>query len=449
MIHSSDLSSTLTALLAPLLLGGLVLVASPRDAGAAQGASTPEQIASARARLAAEPAAAAPAMNLAKLLGEIGALEPALVAYAEARRRQPDLTDAYLLPALLLRDAGRTDKALDLVRDGLKQSPDTVALLVQRAALQLQRGNADAAAKASAQAIEMVGDAPELLQVQGLALAAIPEHRGEAAALLARSLERTDGGSDSAPPAVRTTLGELAIEAGDAAGAARYLEKAAINHPNVPAIHFRLATALRLAGRQDDAKRELQRSEELRALDDQAEASAREHGTTLNRAQQLANQNQLEAALAAIDEALEQAPESGRAWALRSKILFSTQDIAPALEAIQKARELDPARVEFHYLAGAFLRSAGERDDAREALRAALAIEPRLGEAHALLGGIALEEERLEEAANHLQTAVATGLSTGDLHAAYAQVLTALDRGPESAEQWRLAREARAREGKG
>lgn len=410
-------------------------------------ASPLSSVNNARERLAQETAAAEPAMELARLLSRIGATEQALLAFAEARRRDQDLVEAYLLPALLLRDAGGDQQALELVREGLQRSPRSVPLLAEQAGLLLRRGLPGQAAEAASKALALTGDSPELLQALGLALAADPERRTEAAEPLRRSLTLL---SDAVPPAaVRLTLGELAIESGDTDAAIGFLSAATENHPQVPAVFFRLATALRLAGRTAEAEQAMARSQSLRADDERAEAQAREHGTTLNRAQELASSNQLEAALAEVERALEQAPDSDRAWALKAKVLFSLERIPAALDAIDRARAAAPQRVEYHYLAGAFRRSTGDLEGAISALQATVTLEPRLGEAHALLGGIALQQERFEAAAAHLQTAIDTGLSTGDVHAAYAQVLTKLGRGAESAEQWRLSREARARAGKG
>ncbi|MEM6701476.1 MAG: tetratricopeptide repeat protein [Acidobacteriota bacterium] len=403
------------------------------------------EIESARQALAADPASPAPAVALGRALSRLGATDQALLAYAEARRRAPDLIEAYLLPALLLRDAGEEQSALDLVRDGLERAPDAVPLLAEKAGLQLRRGLAARAAATAQEAIERVGEAPELLQALGLALAADPELRDEAEAPLRRALELEADG----PVAVRLTLGELAIERGAFDEAVELLNAASASHPDVPAVAFRRATALRLAGREAEAEEAMARSRVLRSADEQAEAQAREHGTTLNRAQELASSNQLDAALREVERALQQAPDSDRAWALKAKILFSMERIAAALEAIDRARDAAPQRVEYHYLAGAFRRSTGDFGGAVGALKAAITLEPRLGEAHALLGGIALQQQRFDDAAQHLQTAIDVGLSTGDVHAAYAQVLSQLGRGAESAEQWRLSREARARAGKG
>ncbi len=430
------------------LVVGLTLLTPALAAASSESAPTTalERAEAARRVMAQDPADAQAALQLGVALSELGARDPALAAFDEARRRAPNLLEAYLLPSLLMRDAGRTRQALELVESGLLLLRSSVDLWVQSASLRLELGLPGEALIAVQTALEELGETPALAQVRGLALAELPDRRGEARAVLESSL---DVGGESVPSAVWSMLGDLAMEDGDSAAAVRHLEAGVKAHPDDPALWFRLGTALRVLGRGDDADGATSYAAALRAKDEQAKGSARALGTKLNEAQELAQQGKLDEALRAADEATDLAPSSGQAWALRAKVLFSAGTLEDAIRAIEKAREVEPSAVEYHYLAGAFLRSVGRFDEARAALSSALAILPILGEAHALLGAIAMEEKQFEAAAGHLQDALDTGLSTGDLHAAYAQVLTQLGRGAESAEQWRLSREARARGGQG
>ena len=427
----------------------LLVVITPPTLGA-QTAAEPvdvlERVARARRQVAAEPASAERWLDLGRALSEAGAVEQALRAYAEGRAAGVAPLESYLLPTLLLRDAGRLGDALDLVGEGLASHPDAAALWVQQAAMRLERGRPEEALETADAAIARLGATSELLQVRGLALAALPDRRDEARDVLSLALSSATG---LVPVGVFVTAADLAAEDGDEDAAIELLREGLESHPELPELHYRLGALLGLAGRSAEAERALAESQRLRQASTDAEGAAREFSATFNRAQELADQNQLDAALETVGKALEQAPQAGRAWALKSKILFSMERPADAIEAIETARELEPAAVEFHYLAGAFLRTVGEYPRAIEALETVTALEPRLGEAHALLGGIALEQQRFEDAASHLQRALDAGLSTGDLHAAYAQVLKVLGRASESAEQWRLSREARARRDRG
>lgn len=320
-------------------------------------------------------------LTVGRLLARLGAVSEALESFARAREIDPENAPAHLLPAVLLRTVERHGEAVELLEGAWTSGLRAPRLAEELGLLLLAVGRpADAREVASA----VIGEHPDrggLEVVLGLALAADPERRREARAHLERALEL----GVEAPGKVHLELAAILTEAGETAAALEHLKAARRALPDVPEVHYRLATALRASGNLDGARVALERYRELSQRSDSEDWAAKELGTKLNEIQNLAASNRLDAALERIETLAAEHSDDPRVRALEGKILFSVGRRDEGLAAVVAAREAAPERVEYHYLEGLFLVHLERPDEAAKALRRALALDADLEEAKKLL----------------------------------------------------------------
>ncbi len=376
------------------------------------------------------------ALATGRLLARLGAVGEALEALAAARRLDPREPQACRLAALLLRDADRLDEAVALLEDGLASGIETPEVHEELGLLLLTAGDAERALAVAEVARERHPRSGRLALLTGLALAALPERRGEAADHIEAALEL--GVPDAGR--ARLELGTLWLEQGRGEDALPMLEEAARLLPGSPEAHYRLAAARRAAGDAAGARAALARFQQLHRERDAADHRAKQLGAALNEAQSLAQQNRLPEALERLAALLAETPAEPAALALQAKVLFSMHRGPQALASIARARQLDPGKVEHHYLEGLFLARLSRWDDAAAALERALALDASSADAHELLGGIAAKRERPEEAARHFQRALDLGADSPSLRLGYAAALESLGRTRESEQQMRAYR---------
>ncbi len=382
------------------------------------------------------PGMAGAALATGGLLARLGAVEESLAALGRARSLDPSAPAPYLLAAILLRDAGRVEEAIGILREGHERGLESAEIERDLGLLLLAAGE-PAAARAVAEAgLARRPDDGGLLLVEGLALAADPERRGEAA----RWLERALAAGAPQPGRIHLELGSLLLEREGPEAALAHLAEAARLLADAPEAQYRLATALQRAGDAEGSAAAMARFRELSERRDAEERAAKEAGIALNEAQELAAANRLTEALARLDGLLAAGAADARAHALRAKVLFSLARPDEGLAAIARARELAPARSEYPYLEGLFLLHLGRPADAERALLAAVTLDAGLGEAWSLLGGAAVKLDRPAAAVERFQRALDLGADSAALRLGYAAALESLGRGAESEEQMRAYR---------
>ena len=400
-------------------------------------------LAESRAAVERSPSEFAPALALARALTALGRTGDALTAFARARDLEPDgaadeVASAYLAPALLLRDLDRTGEAIRLLEEAAARVLGSSDVYEQLALLRLSDGQADQALAAVSAAAAEDLESPGLDLVHGLALARDPDRRGEALSYLQRALD--DGAGDTV--VVQLEAADVLAAEGRFPEALDYLRAAAESAPEEPEVVYRLARTLAAAGDREAARTTLERHRSLVAARERATEAERlastQTASALSDAQRLAEQGDLEAALARL-AGLPGGPEDPRAadvHSLRAKVLFSMDRVAEATASASEARRLEPTRIEHYYLEGMFLHTGGRAEDAAVALERALALDPGLAEAHALLGMIAAEAGRPAEAAERMGRALEHGLDgNAPLRFNYARVLELLGRSEEAAVQ--------------
>ncbi len=389
----------------------------------------------------------------AQLLGQLGAWPAA----EERARRALQLQDTplhRLLLAWILREQDEVDGAIEVLSVG--SDPE---LRRELALLYLSRGEPEVALKSVEGDWPNAVDSEELRATLGLVLAALPERRADAVALLREEVEQRtivtspnsparspdqapdqdseqDSDGTSTPPSnllvfdskdavnsgpevsiplsrLRLELGRTLVDLGRFDEALEPLEAAYDSGMRDPALLYVMATAYRRVGNTDDAARALSEFEAARGAEDSTDVTLRQAGATLNEIQRLATSNQLPRALEETDRFLSQFPDSATAHALRAKILFSmngdSETRSQAVHAIRAAAKIQPGVVEFQYLEGLFLRTMGRTAEALEPLESAVALNPDLAEAHALLGGIWLDLTDPARSLEALDRAIALG----------------------------------------
>jgi tetratricopeptide (TPR) repeat protein len=339
------------------------------------------------------------------------------------------MEEAYLLPALMLRDADRGAAALALLEDGFAHSAGP-RLAEQLAFLALAEGDAGRALEVAETVLGSVPDRGDLLLARALALAALPD----------RSSEAPDG-FERAFAAGVTHEGRARIEWARSLSdlerwpeAVAQLDAAAALLPGEAEVFFRLAAARRQLGDAEGARAALRLYQELNAARVAAERRVREIGTALNEAQDLAQENRLDDA-AAILSTVVGGDSDPRVMMLRAKVLFSLHRVEEAVAAAARAQELAPNEVEPSYLRALFAFSDGRMSEALAAVERALVLEPGLGEAWALRGSALARSSRLDEAEESFQRALALGFDSVALRLDYAGVLSDLGRKEESRRQ--------------
>ncbi len=382
------------------------------------------------------PGMAAAALASGRLLARIGAAPAAIAALARARALDPADPRPYLLAALLHRDTGEIEEAIGILREASERGLESAEIDRDLGLLLLAVGEPGAALAAAEAGLGRRADDAGLLLVKGLALAADPARRGEAAGWLERAL----AGGAPQPGRIHLELGTLVLERQGPAAALAHLTEAARLLPDSPEAQYRLATARLAAGDAEGSEAAMARFRQLSELRDARERAAKETGIALNEAQELALANRLPEALARIGELLAREPANGRAHALRAKLLFSLGRPDEALASIARARELEPARSEYPYLEGLCLLHLGRPAEAERALLGAVALDSGLGEAWSLLGGAAVKLERPAAAVERFQRALDLGADGPSLRLGYAAALESLGRGAESEEQMRAYR---------
>jgi tetratricopeptide (TPR) repeat protein len=178
--------------------------------------------------------------DLVRLAGRAGAYgiarmsEEARNAYEQLLSRYPDTPGVHFIYGNFMFAQERPDVALEHFREEIVRSPNHVPARLQLALELVKRGDFDAARPYATEAVRL---AP-----------------GNFVA--------------------RRVLGEIKLQAGDAAGAIAELEAARTIEPSSPSVRFHLARAYQRAGRAQEAKRERAEFSRLEAIQQKQRGAA-------------------------------------------------------------------------------------------------------------------------------------------------------------------------------
>jgi tetratricopeptide (TPR) repeat protein len=370
-------------------------------------------------------------LAVSRQLHRLGRFEESLESLSRLRELEPQRPEGYLLAASVLRRRGEAGAAIRLLESGHDRGVRSSRLSEELTLLLLAQGEIERARLVAEAGLIGFEDDGGLRGAMGLALAADPERRFEAIGWMEEALEL----EIAAPETIHLELATILLEQGESSGALEHLRAAAALQPDLPEVHYRLATALRSTGDLDGARKALGRYQELTRAAQQAARVESTVATRFNEAQSLANQNRLDEALAELEALLSEQPAQDRALALKGKVLLSLGRGDEALVAIVAARQAVESQVEYHYLEGLFLLQLGRSQEAELPLRRALTLDGELAEGYALLGMMLSSQERYEEAVEQFERALELGAESPGLRLGFAEALRGVGRQEDSEEQ--------------
>ena len=208
-------------------------------------------------------------------------------------------------------------------------------------------------------------------------------------------------------PAAEFGLARIAAARNQHDAAVRHLERAVALFPEWGAAYYVLALSYRALGRQDEAKRALERHQQYGsrwpAIDDpvlrSVSALRDDAQTRLEQGLRLAEAGDAAGAIAAHEAALAIDPTIAQAHANLISLYGRQGNWAKAEEHYRAVVALGFNLGDAHYDYGVLLGLQERWADAADAYRQAIAINPRHAQAHNNLGQILERERRFEEAA--------------------------------------------------
>lgn len=334
-----------------------------------------EQLAATHARAVADQDSTSAVGQLGRELYVFGQLRGAAQCFARNRALDPSSFEwAYLL-GVAHADLGDSDAALAALREASSLRSRDLPTALRLADLLEQSGE--------------LGQAREILQ---------------SAASFAPS-----------SAAVHYRLGRL--ESASDLGAARtHLERAVNLEPEYREARYALANAYRLAGRVDEAAKQLDLYRELDPtprrhyadplLDALNSIKTGSSQKAFNRGQALQAEGDLEGARAAYDATLEIDPEHAQAHVNLVAIHGQLGNYELSERHYRLSLALNPSISEAHYNFGVTRHVAGDFAEAAEAYRKALEINPQDADAHSNLGTTLEQLGRPDSALRHYRLAL-------------------------------------------
>lgn len=333
------------------------------------------QLAATHSRAVSDQDSTAAVGQLGRELYVFGQLRAAAQCFARNRALEPSSFEWTYLLGVALADLGDSDSALTSLREASSLRPQDLPTALRLADL-----------------LEQSGDPGE-----------------------AREILRSAMGFAPRSAAVHYRLGRLE-SASDPGTARTHLERAVDIEPDYREARYALANVYRLAGRADEAAKQLDLYQELDptprrhyadplldALNAIKTGSAQK---AFNRGQALQAEGDLEGARAAYEATLEIDPEHAQAHVNLVAIHGQMGDYEQSERHYQLSVALNPSISEAHYNFGVTRHVAGDFAGAAEAYRKALAINPQDADAHSNLGATLEQLGSHDAALRHYRSAL-------------------------------------------
>lgn len=412
------------------------------------------------------PTSAPVLRNLGRAYLKQERFEDAAEALGEARRLDPGNDEGLRLAAIATQRAGRHADAVPLLRQAVAKRAGDAELLVELATAEADSGDDAAAAKSADKARKVAGetgeDAARVRNNLGLLLRRLG--RNEDALAEFRAAAR----ADSTYSAAIANLGMALFETGDAKTAVGTLATAAKRDPD-PAIRFTLGQARLAAGDPKGAIEDLEyarswgydpkriaamlvdcyeaRGDTKRADAERAKAgssawtapttdeSAAKAFDALNKGR-LAEAETLLAKLVAVEGSAKGGgtpTERGKIWLGLGYARFKLGDAPGAVGALETAARSLPKDVDAWYYLGSARNAAGDKLGAVDAWEKVLALAPDRSDVSANAGRLLVELGRAEEAVPMLAAAAKALPRNLDVQHDYAVALLRTGQAAEAA----------------
>jgi Flp pilus assembly protein TadD len=189
-------------------------------------------------------------LRIAQLLAKQGKLDAGRRHLQEARTEgSASRIQLLLAESQLLRDAGKTGEAYELLADNLATQPEQPELLYESALLAEKLGRHDVLEANLRKLIRIKPDHAHAYNALGYSFAERNQRLGEAEQLIVKALELAPD-----DPFIIDSMGWVLFRKGDNAGALTQLQRAYSIRPD-PEIAAHLGEVLWTLGRRDEAKR--------------------------------------------------------------------------------------------------------------------------------------------------------------------------------------------------
>lgn len=176
--------------------------------------------------------------------------------FKEVVAQQPKNPASYTALADLYTRQKKFDAAENILAAGLKELPGDAALRLSAAALQILRGNHDAAI---AQYEAILKDQPNSVVATNNLVSLLLDYRSDKESL-DRAFALSDGLKNLSVPQFQDTVGWAQNKRGDIKGSVATLEAAAAKLPSLAAVHYHLGMSYAAAGQPDKSAEELKKA---------------------------------------------------------------------------------------------------------------------------------------------------------------------------------------------
>ncbi len=228
--------------------------------------------------------------------------------------------------------------------------------------------------------------------------------------------------------------------------AIRHLRRAVELFPDFGSAHYALALAYRDRGEPETARQAMERyrrnpnrwpasGDRLLQSIQGLRSGAREH---LAKGIELADANQIEAAIREHEEALKLQPDLVQGHINLIRLYAQAGDSDKAEEHYRRAVELSPGLTDSHYNYGVLLMGLDRREEALKAFRKVLEVNPDTSAAHNNIGFLFERQGNLEKASSHYRSAIESDPSYRLARFNLGRVLVALKQYEQAVEQFTL-----------
>jgi len=316
-------------------------------------------------------------LNMAMEHERSGRLAEAEKLCTEILDRQPNVSAAWHLRAIIAARAGRNDIALQMVLRAIAIDPNAADLHANCGEFNRRLGNTE-----------------------------------QAIASLRRAVELNPG-----MPIAWNNLGNALKDRGMIGEALAAYQKATDLQPDFAMAHNNVGIALRLAGKLDESIAAFNRAIELQPND---------AGAHSNRGNALRDQGRFDEALAEYRRAMELNPGFAPSYANMGNVLSDQSRFAEAVAAYQKALQLQPEYAEALNNLGNAQRELGRFAEAMISCREALRLRPGYPEAYDNMGNILFDQDRFPEAIDVIRKGIELKPSRATAHNNLAMALGAM-----------------------
>jgi len=315
-------------------------------------------------------------------------------------KEEPDAAAVWATLAQLLARSGKTDEALSAITKATIIAPDVAAFWGERANLESQARRWDDSVASAQKALTR--DPKNDPALAALATAYLQTKRFKEAVPALRRLSSARGGLDMA---VGQNLVLASVQSGDLRGALDVSRKLAAKYPNRPETHLSVADLSARTGNYAGAYAALQKARALKPGD---------YTVLLNTALAADALGRREEALGLLADLAKAHPKSGAPWFHRGRILYAEdrrgEQFAQAEKAFAEAVEREPKNALYraHLGMARMFQGTSRADEARASFDRALADDPRSETAHLGLAYLDEQAKRWDQAAGSYESALAS-----------------------------------------